>query len=277
MFSNPRILRFGNILPVLSLTIKMNVIKPERTGGFTKMQKRSLWKVALICLSVAVCTGAALWPEDTGQIQALAAAKQSLEAARPETIKVYVNGAVVKPGIYELPKNCRAQEAIAKAGGLTSMAAVDKVNLARVCRDGTQIKVPELTGSERRQKGSDKAVILRRPAHKPPTGQAKSTGADADIPAAAVPASASENCEELSDQEPAGPAEEPSSAAPSEKVNLNTACTEALCSLPEIGPATAARIIEYRQRQPFKKISDLQKVKGIGPAKLKKISAHVTI
>src|ERR1041385_6433314 len=57
----------------------------------------------------------------------------------------------------------------------------------------------------------------------------------------------------------------PSQPAVTTPVNLNTATTADLEALPGIGPAMAARIIEYRQKNSgFKKIEDLMNVKGIG-------------
>jgi competence protein ComEA len=48
-------------------------------------------------------------------------------------------------------------------------------------------------------------------------------------------------------------------------VNLNTATAVELQTLPKIGAAAAARIIEYRQKSGgFKKVEDLMNVKGIG-------------
>ena len=48
-------------------------------------------------------------------------------------------------------------------------------------------------------------------------------------------------------------------------ININTATATELEALPGVGLATAARIIEYRQKiGSFKKIEDLMNVKGIG-------------
>jgi len=65
-------------------------------------------------------------------------------------------------------------------------------------------------------------------------------------------------------------------AAPSVKINLNTATLEELDSLPGIGPALAQRIIEYRETSgPFQNADDLLKVKGIGQSLLEKIRDQV--
>ena len=52
---------------------------------------------------------------------------------------------------------------------------------------------------------------------------------------------------------------------PTEPVDLNAATATELMQLPRIGARTAARILEYRQRQgPFQRPEELMNVKGIG-------------
>ncbi len=69
-----------------------------------------------------------------------------------------------------------------------------------------------------------------------------------------------------------------SAAAPTEKINLNSASSEQLQSLPGIGPATAKSILEYRAKVgKFNKIEEIINVKGIGEKKFQKIKDRLIV
>jgi competence protein ComEA len=60
-------------------------------------------------------------------------------------------------------------------------------------------------------------------------------------------------------------------------VNLNSATAEQLDTLDGVGPATAQKILEYRQQHGgFAKVDDLAQIPGIGPKKLEALRAQVT-
>jgi competence protein ComEA len=61
-----------------------------------------------------------------------------------ETISVYITGAVVNPGVYDLAPNARVKDALDMAGGATEQADLLRINLASRISDGQQIIVPKL-------------------------------------------------------------------------------------------------------------------------------------
>lgn len=61
-------------------------------------------------------------------------------------------------------------------------------------------------------------------------------------------------------------------------ISINSASAAQLEALPGIGPATAAKIVEYRsQAGGFRSIEELDAVKGIGPKKLEQIRPYVRL
>jgi len=65
------------------------------------------------------------------------------------------------------------------------------------------------------------------------------------------------------------------SALPLSPVNINTAPKSELVRIPQVGPKTADKIIEYRQDNIFFEAEDLLYIKGIGLKKLMKIKPFV--
>ncbi len=60
----------------------------------------------------------------------------------PGPVQIYVSGAVLAPGVYELPVDSIAEVAIEAAGGAAPEADLNLVNLAQSLEDGEQIYVP---------------------------------------------------------------------------------------------------------------------------------------
>lgn len=169
------------------------------------------------------------------------------KAAQTKTVRVQVSGAVLEPGVYDLPASCRVEEAIAAAGGLTENADSERVNLVRKVRDGMQIRVPV-------QKAARTSRTQRKKA------QAKS--------------SLGESALGKSGGAKAGPGRNNSMM---QSVRINSASASELQQLPGIGPALAQRIVETRNSGRFTSADDLLRVPGIGKAKLAKLRNYVEV
>ena len=114
-------------------------------------------RMAVAALSLAlVAVGLGAWlllagvtasgPAADELIDPFASVGESAAANATETLVVDVEGAVLRPGIVELPNGSRVADAIEAAGGYAPQAdlgaAAAQVNLAAVLRDGQQIVVP---------------------------------------------------------------------------------------------------------------------------------------
>lgn len=154
-------------------------------------------------------------------------------------IVVHVIGAVPRPGVYEFAEGARVQDAIDAAGGLLATANPDAVNLAAFLTDGQQLNIPYQSGRSPAEEDNTSLIL-------PGAG----TG---------------------------GAPPEQGSSSPA-LININTASSEELQTLPGIGPALARRIIDYRtENGPFTTIEDIMDVSGIGPATFERIKDLITV
>jgi competence ComEA-like helix-hairpin-helix protein len=64
---------------------------------------------------------------------------------------------------------------------------------------------------------------------------------------------------------------------PATPIDPNTASAAELTRLPGVGPSLAARIIEERERSPFRSLDDLTRVHGIGAALATRLAGRVTL
>lgn len=60
----------------------------------------------------------------------------------PTRVLVHVTGAVVEPGVFELPAGARVRDAVVAAGGPTAEADWNALNLAAVVADASRVYVP---------------------------------------------------------------------------------------------------------------------------------------
>ena len=70
---------------------------------------------------------------------------ETVDPPAPPTVLVFVSGAVAHPGLYELSPDARVADAIAAAGGFTTLADPGHLpNMAERVNDGRQVNVPFL-------------------------------------------------------------------------------------------------------------------------------------
>ena len=161
------------------------------------------------------------------------------ETPTPSAMAVYVTGGVENPGVYDLPSDARARDALDAAGGATADADLERVNLAKRLSDGEHVRVPKRGASD-----GDSAVAA------PP----RQPRAASSPPAQTAPATS----------DYVG------------KIDVNAADAAALESLPGIGTSRARAIIEHRQANgPFASVDDLTEVRGIGEGILESIRDFV--
>ena len=116
-----------------------------------KKKRISILILALIICALLLFTGCAAempefmdvqsvvddtdWQEDAIQ-QEISAIEGAAEDEKSGPVIVHICGAVVNPGVYELPPGSRIVDAVDKAGGLSVDADESYVNLAAVPNDG---------------------------------------------------------------------------------------------------------------------------------------------
>ncbi len=165
-------------------------------------------------------------------------------------IVVHVTGAVKSPGVYYLSAGARVHEAIEKAGGRTDRADIHSLNLAAKIRDGQQINVPKI----RQIPDVKQDLSISNAVQEPTTPTSPNLSATPQ------------------------PSMRRSAPSAGSRININTATSQQLQTLPRIGPALAQRIIEYRQISGgFSTVEDLTNVKGIGKKTLEKIRDNITV
>ena len=177
-----------------------------------------------------------------------------VDVSEPEPTSIYVHicGAVLNPGVYELPAGSRVFEGIKAAGGLLETAYGDYVNQAEPLWDGQQLVVPTMEEIEAaKEDGTYEQLWANNAGNR--------TGAQAGNEAVRTDAGSV-------------------GANYSGKININTATESQLLEITGIGVTRAAAIVQYREEHGgFGSIEDIMQVSGIKEGTYEKIKDEITV
>ncbi|QQE77357.1 helix-hairpin-helix domain-containing protein [Alicyclobacillus sp. SO9] len=241
--------------------------------GESGRKHRSLAMILIITGAVMFAAGFAvrsaltLHPKATPSSTASShstASSSNLPAKGPATkglsIVVDIHGDVHKPGVYHLAQTSRVEDAVKAAGGFMHTEDANLVNLAASVDDGQEIVIPSAVHS------GDGNSISDYGAHK---NKSPSTTGDGGS---------------VTHVQGKGLGDSNGSSSPSSAtsvhgtIDLNTADTATLETLPGIGPGRAKAIVDFRQQHgPFHRVQDLQQVHGIGPQIFSHVKSYLLV
>ena len=181
------------------------------------------------------------------------------QSAEQAAIFVDVGGAVQISGLFALPPGSRVADAIEAAGGLSEEAEVKYINRAALLFDGDRLYIPTETE-------------VKNGTAPPTAGQVSASGGYSGGTASPSPGGGAAS------PSTGGGAENPQAGEAKALVNINTAGSDELQKLSGVGPVTAQKIIDYREKRGgFKRIEDLMNVNGIGAKTFQKLKEHITV
>ncbi len=167
-------------------------------------------------------------------------------SGKPGKVVFQVAGCVKSPDVYTLPGGSRIIDGIRAAGGATSSADLQSLNLAAPIVDGSKIVVAPLP-----QARASTSVA-----------QPKAEASTAAKPSSRSSSSGTEKLRNPGDG----------------VVHINSADENELQRLPGVGPSTAQSIVEHRSKiGRFSSVDQLDDVKGIGPKKLEKMRPFLAL
>lgn len=166
------------------------------------------------------------------------------------TIVVDIKGYVKNPGVYKLEEGSIVNDLIVLAGGVKSGGTTDNINLSQKLNNEDMI-----------------VILSKSELTKIKNASTSTTSTVSTSTSTSHTTSTSEVSETL----------DSTNLVKDDKISLNTATKEELMTLSGIGEAKALSIIEYRSVTPFKDISEIKNISGIGDSIYEKIKDHITI
>lgn len=228
-------------------------------------------------------------------------------------IYIDVKGAVKKPGVYKVLNTAIINDVINMAGGFTSSAYQNNINLSKkVCsemviyvyrkseinsnkdlnqstiKEDTDKKTPTTEKTETKTEIKKEETSLLGPSINiiAPTDSCEINNYDItkclDEKNSIITSPNQETCEQVPNQDIKEdqnmPENNTNSNTSKNLININTANVTLLTTLTGIGEAKAQAIISYREEKgSFKTINDIMNVTGIGEKMFEKIKDYITI
>lgn len=183
---------------------------------------------------------------------------------------VDIKGAVKKPGVYEMNKDSRINDAIKLAGGFKSTAYTDNINLSRSIQNEMVIFIYTKTDYKKNLaklnneiKNSEDKTYPDCESSTYDIGNCLNNNQSTIIPSN-KDTSFENNTSDKSTE--------------TKLININTASEQELTTITGIGESKARSIIAYREEKgKFTKIEDIQNVSGIGASIYEKIKNYITV
>ncbi len=195
-------------------------------------------------------------------------------------IAVDIKGYVKNPGVYELEEGAMIHDVIVLAGGLKNNGTTDNINLSRKLKNEDCIRIlsktelkklsTPITSSTENLSGSNTADATEI-ATIPYINDSCVLASDSTSTTTSKTDDTSTS--NVNEKEPANT----ESNVTNKKVSINLASKEELMTISGIGESKAEKIIEYRNKTPFKDISEIMNVSGIGESLYEKIKDSITI
>ena len=167
------------------------------------------------------------------------------EKQKTAQIAVHVCGQVQAPGVYYLEPGVRVIDAVEAAGGFTTEADPEAINLAAFLKDAQRLYIPSRTESAKAREAGQNPY-------------AQDAWPDPYAPGGYSP--------------------EGQPGASSGKVNINTASAAELLTLPGIGESKAQAILSDRDAHgAFAAVEDIMKVPGIKQGIFEQIQEYLVV
>lgn len=207
--------------------------------------------------------------------------EKSVDEVLVSSYYVDIKGEVLKPGVYEVSSNSRIIDVINKAGGLTKNADVSLLNLSKKVIDEMNIKIyskTEVKAAKENLKKEPEVIEIIKEIEKecicPDNNIVCNESNKNDI--LIEEDNSNENISSDIDNSNKDINNDKSNNNTS-LININTATKEELMTIPNIGESKADKIIEYRNKNRFEKVEDIQNVSGIGESIFEKIKTYITV